>query len=213
MNNKLVKTAAALIKNNMDAFIVKNADEARATVETLLCEGAVIGVGGSQTLDQTGILELIKSDKYKFLDRYAKDLTPEDVERVMKENFFADYFICSANAITESGELVNVDGRSNRVAALLFGPENVIVVAGANKIVPTVSDGLERVKRVAAPKNCVRLSFETYCAKMGECVAAGGAIASGCGSEGRICCNYVISAYQRKKNRIKVILCEEPLGY
>lgn len=213
MDNRLIKTATALIKNNMDAFIVSTKEEAKRTVEELLYEGATIGVGGSVSLDEAGISELIRNDKYNFFDRYKKGLTAEEAEKVMKDAMFADFFLCSANAVTENGELINVDGRGNRVAALIFGPKNVIVVVGANKIVANVNEGLERVKTVAAPKNCVRLSCKTYCAEKGECVAAGGAIASGCMSDDRICCNYVVSAKQRVKNRIKVILCEESLGY
>ena len=213
MNDSIIKTATALIRNNMDAFIVKNADEARSTVEKLIKKGATIGVGGSVSLSECGIMDLVRQGEYKFLDRYKEGLTPEQTEQVMRDTLSCDYFLCSANAVTENGELVNVDGRSNRVAAVLYGPKNVIIVAGVNKIVKTVEEGLERVKRVAAPKNCVRLSCDTYCAKKGECVAAGGSVASGCNSPGRICSNYVVSAYQMNKNRIKVILCEEPLGY
>lgn len=114
--------------------------------------------------------------------------------------------ICSsANAITENGELYNVDGNSNRVAALVYGPDSVIVVAGYNKIVPDIDAAVQRVKKVAAPINAVRLHCETPCAKVGECM--------NCHSEGRICCNYVVSAQQRHKNRIKVVLVGEELGF
>ena len=113
-----------------------------------------------------------------------------------------------------NGELFNVDGNSNRVAALCFGPASVIVVVGCNKIVPTLHDAIRRVKQIAAPENAVRLHCRTYCASAGHCQGLDSdEMTAGCGSEGRICCNYVVSAHQRVPGRIKVILVGEPLGY
>ena len=117
---------------------------------------------------------------------------------------------------TERGELYNVDGNSNRVAAILYGPKSVIVVAGCNKIVPDLAAAVRRVKAKAAPENCTRLSCETFCRKTGECVSLrqeSSEMPEGCRSEARICCNYVVSAYQRQQGRIKVVLVGEPLGY
>ena len=111
----------------------------------------------------------------------------------------------SSNAVTEEGELYNVDGNSNRVAALAYGPDSVIVVAGCNKIVPDIAAAVERVKKIAAPVNATRLHCSTPCAKTGECM--------NCHSDGRICCNYLVSAQQRHQDRIKVILVGEELGY
>ncbi|MBR0141001.1 MAG: LUD domain-containing protein, partial [Ruminococcus sp.] len=128
----------------------------------------------------------------------------------------ADVFISSANAITEHGVVYNVDGNSNRIAAIAFGPKSVIIIAGYNKIVANLEEAEIRVKKEAAPPNCVRLNCDTYCAEKGECVSmnkSGRQIYDGCGGDGRICCNYLISAHQRHKGRIKVIIVGEELGY
>ncbi len=212
MNEILAVTAAALIKNNMEVFIVENAEQAKHTVELLIPEGATVAMGGSVTLSECGVDKLLDNGKYIFLDR-SKAATPEQATEIMRKGLLSDYFLCSSNAVTVNGELINVDGRANRCAAIMFGPKNVIMVVGANKIVENVAAGIDRVKTIAAPKNAKRLDCKTYCEKMGVCMGAGGTMTEGCNSPGRICCQYVVSAYQREKNRIKVILCEEPLGY
>lgn len=205
--------AKALRKNNIEAHIFKTAEQLCDYVESVLPVGAKIANGGSQSLIDSGVMELIKSEKYNYIDRFAPQNKQQE-KQMIADYFTADYFFCSTNAITENGELINVDGRSNRVAALLYGPENVIIVVGKNKIVKDINEGLYRIKTIAAPKNTVRLSCETFCREKGYCVAAENAdIASGCGSDARICCNYVISAHQREKNRIKVLLCCENLGF
>ncbi len=212
MNEMLAVTAAALIKNNMEVFIVKDAEEAKRTVELLIPEGATVTMGGSVSLAECGVDKLLSSGKYNFLDR-SKAETPEEATEIMRQGLLSDYFLCSSNAVTINGELINVDGRANRCASILFGPKNVVMVVGANKIVDSVEAGIERVKTIAAPKNTKRLGCSTYCEKTGVCMGAGGDMTEGCKSPARICCQYVISAYQREKNRIKVILCEQPLGY
>ena len=128
----------------------------------------------------------------------------------------ADAFFTSSNAVTENGELYNVDGNSNRVAAILYGPKSVIVVCGVNQLVRNISEAIERVKTKAAPPNTVRLGIDTYCAKAGQCVSLNKEnpeLCEGCHGDGRICCNYVVCAQQRHVNRIKVIIINEELGY
>lgn len=203
----------ALNKNNIEAHVFETAKELCDYVESILPSGAKIANGGSQSLNESGVMDLIKSGKYNYIDRFAPQ-NKEQEKQMIADYFTADYFFCSVNALTENGELVNVDGRSNRVAALIYGPENVVLIVGKNKIVKDVHEALYRVKTVAAPKNTVRLNCDTFCKEKGYCVAAQNAdIATGCGSGARICCNYVVSAYQREKNRIKVLLCEENLGF
>ena len=124
----------------------------------------------------------------------------------------ADAYITSSNAITEDGRLFNVDGNGNRIAALCFGPKSVIVIAGKNKIVKTIEEAQLRVKTVAAPKNCQRLSCNTYCSKTGSCAAKDEPF-GGCDSKDRICSTYVVTSYQRNAGRIKVIIVDENLGY
>ena len=129
--------------------------------------------------------------------------------------FCADAYLTSSNAITEQGELFNVDGNCNRVAAMLFGPKSVIVVAGYNKIVANLEEAVLRLKKVAAPANCIRLNRDTYCAHAGECKGVCGSMTEGCSSPDRICAGYTVIAKQQPKyaGRIKVILVGEELGY
>lgn len=214
--NSINKTINALKRNNMDAYYCDTSADALKLVENLIKAGDTVTHGGSVTLTETGITKLLANGNYNYLDRKAPGLNREQVEEIYRRTFMADVFFTSANAITENGELYNVDGNSNRVAAILYGPESVIVVAGYNKIVPNIESAINRVKTIAAPKNTIRLNCDTYCAKQGECVSLNKEkrfLCDGCQSEQRICCNYVISAHQRKKNRIKVIIIGEELGY
>lgn len=217
MDTKIQKVLENLQKNNMQAYFAKDKDEALKTVESLIRKGDTVSVGGSVTLNEIGVLELLSSGEYNFLDRYKKGLTPEEIKKVFADTFAADCFICSSNAITENGELYNVDGNCNRIAALTFGPKSVIVVAGKNKIVPTLKDAVLRVKTVAAPKNTVRLGLNTYCSKNGECVSLKVGdkygMLSGCDSPDRICATATVTSMQRNKGRIKVIIVDEDLGY
>lgn len=196
------KTMVNLQKNNMDAYFVQTKAAAADKVKELLTEGETVASGGSATLGQTGILDLLRSGKYHYLDRSAPGI---DVDDVFRRTFSADSYLVSSNAVTEEGELYNVDGMGNRVSAMIFGPKSVIVVAGYNKIVKDRDEAVERVKRSAAPANVVRLGGKAACAKTGECV--------NCANDARICCSYVFLARQRIKGRIKVIIVGEELGY
>ncbi len=200
--------------NNMKPIIAETSADALEIVKTLIKDGDTVASGGSMTLAETGIMELLRSGAYNYLDRAGK--TGEEAEAVYRAAFSADVYLTSSNAITESGELYNVDGNSNRVAAICYGPKSVIVVAGRNKIVPELKDAVMRVKRFAAPMNTARLGCETYCRSKGVCMAietGADGMTAGCGSESRICCSFVVSAQQRIKDRIKVILVNEDLGY
>ncbi len=202
-----------LKRNNMNALAVETASDALEYIKNTIPHGATVSNGGSVTLSQIGALDMIRAGDYNFLDRSADGLSRDEIEEIYRKSFFADYYLMSTNAITEDGLLYNVDGNSNRVAALVFGPKNVIIVAGKNKIVKDINEAVERVKTIAAPKNCVRLNCATYCNSKGECVCADSNYFDGCDSDGRICCNYVITSKQRKKNRITVIIVNEDLGY
>ncbi len=214
IKKRLEKTAEALRRNNMEAYVTENSAEAVEKVRELLHKGDSISCGGTVTLEECGVKELMRSGDYDFIDR-SKAQTPEEAEEVYRRTFCCDTFLTSANAVTECGEIYNVDGNSNRVAAIAYGPKNVIFVVGYNKIVPTIADAVTRVKKVCAPANGARLGTGTPCEKTGECISCktGGDVAKGCLSERRMCCNYLVSAYQRHKNRFKVILVAEELGY
>lgn len=213
---RIDKTMDNLRRNKMEPYFCETSAEARELVKTLIKEGDTISSGGSVTLKQTGIYDIITSGAYNYLDRSREGITPEEIEEVYRKTFCADAFFTSTNALTENGELYNVDGNSNRVAAILYGPKSVIVVCGVNKLVKDINEAAYRVKTKAAPPNTVRLNKGTYCAKAGQCVSLNKEapeLCDGCHSDGRICCNFVICAQQRHINRIKVIIINEELGY
>ena len=163
-----------------------------------------------------GITELLKCGDYNYLDRTVPGLTAEQKQEIYRKAFFADVYLTSANAITENGLLFNTDGNSNRVAAIMYGPTSVVVVAGYNKIVADLDEAFLRLRTVASPKNTVRLNCATPCAKTGKCISLNNEnskFGDGCKSPQRICCNYTVTAQQRNKDRIKVIIVGEELGY
>ena len=202
MQSIIKRTLDNLEKNRFKAVYVNNGSEALNLIRSIIPEGAYTASGGSRTLAETGIID------------YLKEHT--DYHKEYKDAYAAEYYLASANAVTEHGELYQVDGRSNRVSAMLFGPEHVIVIAGINKLVPNVRRAMERVKEEAAPPNSERLECDTPCTKTGRCVGAMSAdhlCTLGCTSEDRICCSYTIFGPQRQKDRITVILVGETLGY
>lgn len=213
MEKQIETVIRNLERNNMKGYYVPSCKDVPAQVEALLHEGDSVSVGGSMTLQQCGVMDLLRSGRYRFLDRAAPGLTPEQVRQVYLDGFGADAFLSSTNAITLNGELYNVDGNANRVANLCYGPRSVILVAGCNKIVTDLHAAQIRVKRVAAPENVARLSCETYCAHTGYCQGMDGDMADGCHTPGRICCTYLVQGYQREAGRIKVILVGQELGY
>ena len=210
---QIEKTMAALRRNNMDAYFADTAEQARELALSLIPEGSVCASGGSVTLAETGIIDALKAGNYRYVDRAAAGLSAKEREAAMIQAMTADCYLASANAVTEDGTIYNVDGNSNRVSALLYGPRSVILVVGINKLVKNLDEAIRRVKTVSAPKNCERLGCDTYCRRAGVCVAVDGAMTDGCHSDARICCNYVVMARQRQKSRIKVILVGESLGY
>ena len=215
IEKRIQKTGENLKKNNMEFYYAETRADVCPIVASIIKEGDVITNGGTVTMGECGLKELVSSPKYQYLDR-SNASTPEEVAALYRKAFSADVYISSSNAITEDGVLYNVDGNSNRIAAIAFGPASVIIIAGYNKIVKDLKEAELRVKREAAPPNCVRLDCATYCKEKGECVSLNKAdrqIYDGCSSDSRICCNYLISAHQRHKGRIKVIIVGEELGY
>ena len=205
-----------LRKNNMEPYFVNTKQEVVPLVESLLKEGETLSCGGSMSLKETGVFDLLKSGKYNFLDRSTEGLTKEQIDEIYRKTFSADTFFASANAVTEQGEIYNVDGNANRVAAIMFGPQSVILIVGKNKIVKDLNEAQLRVKTVCAPLNTKRLNCDTYCNKTGKCVSLkneGSFMSDGCDSDGRICCSYTVLGHQRIKNRIKVIIVNETLGF
>ncbi|MEG1073936.1 MAG: lactate utilization protein [Ruthenibacterium sp.] len=202
---RMERTAAALRKNNMEAYCVDTAAEVVPLIRTLLQEGDVVAAGGGMSLTETNVLDLLNSGAYQYLNRSKPGLTKDEIEKIYRDTFSADCYFASSNAVTEQGELYNVDGNGNRVAAISFGPKRVILVVGCNKIVPDLDAAKARVAQIAAPTNAVRLSCKTPCTVSGTCM--------NCKSPARICCTYVVQRYQRNAGRIHVILVGEALGY
>ena len=205
INKRIDKTLKNLQRNKFDARYVETSEEAVQAVRDMLPEGAAVSFGGSMTLIESGVTDMLAQLPIRLLDRNKPGLTPEQVKDIYRATFSCDVYLCSTNAVTEEGELYNVDGNSNRVAAMLYGPDRVIVVAGVNKIVADVAEANQRVRSVAAPANATRIGCSTPCVITGTC--------QDCRSDGRICCNTVVMRQQRHPGRVTVLLVGETLGY
>lgn len=208
------KTMQNLEKNGIKPYFVESKADVVPLVKKLINKGESVSNGGSVSLKETGVMDLIACGDYDFIDRTG--LEGEQLRQAYIKAFGCDTYFCSSNAVTENGELYNVDGNSNRVACIVYGPKQVIMVVGINKIVKNIDEAVARVKRTCAPKNTVRLNISTPCNKTGECISLSkdnSSMCDGCLGKGRICCNYVVSAQQRHKDRIKLIIVNEELGY
>lgn len=208
------KTMENLDKNGIKPYFVETKEEVVPLIKTLINKGESVSNGGSMSLKETGVFELLKCGDYDFIDRTG--LEGEEIRQAYIRAFGCDTYFCSSNAVTENGELYNVDGNSNRVACIVYGPRQVIMVVGINKIVKDINEAITRVKEKAAPPNTKRLSCKTPCEATGSCISLNKdnpLMCDGCQSPQRICCNYVVSAKQRHKDRIKVIIANENLGY
>ena len=191
-------------KRFIEGYYCETAEEAKALALSLVPQGASASFGGSMTLEETGILEALRNRNDITLFDRATATTPQEMKKIMHDALSCDYYFMSSNAITVDGELVNIDGNGNRVAALIYGPENVIIIAGMNKISKNVEEALTRVRNTASPLNCIRLNKNTPCAKNGVC--------GNCLSD-TICDQIVITRASRVPKRIKVILVGQELGY
>lgn len=202
---RINRTIEALKKNNMNGYFAKGKAEIIKIIEGIVKTGDVVSCGGSMSLFEVGIIDYLREGKYKLLDRYEEGLSREEIENIFREAFFADAYITSTNAITEGGELYNVDGNGNRVAAMIYGPKKVIVIVGVNKIVKDVDEAIKRNKEISGPANNKRLNKSNPCTKLGYC--------TDCSSNERICNAYTLIKKQGNKDRIHVIFLNEELGY
>ena len=206
---KILRTIEALNKNNMNGYLVNTKEELiekiKELVKELVKENSTVSCGGSMSLFETGIIDHLRSGRYNFLDRYKEGLSREEITKLFKESFFADAYFASSNAVTEDGKLYNVDGNGNRVAAMLFGPEKVILVVGVNKIVKNIDEAVIRNKEISAPTNAKRLNKMTPCTKVGYCMD--------CKSNDKICREFTVISSQVNKDRIHVIFMNENIGY
>ncbi len=202
---RLRKVVEALEGNGMEAFVTDTRKEALTRALTLIPKGATVGLGGSRTVGEVGLLEALRQGDYTLYDQYRDGLSPEESMRIRKDGTHADCFVSGSNAITYDGKIVNVDGLGNRLAGFCFGPGTVIIVAGRNKIVPDLDAALYRVRNVAAPMNARRFGVKTPCVETAEC--------SDCDLPERICNLTLIIEKSKIEGRMKVILVNEDLGF
>ncbi len=205
MREMLEQVAENLRKRNFEARVVADCGEALKVALELIPQGASAGLGGSETVREIGLLDALRGGGYELYDQYEEGISREENFARRRKGLAADVFVTGANAIAREGALAYIDGIGNRVAALAFGPEKVIVVAGRNKICETLQQAQDRVQTYVAPKNAKRFGVDTPCAATGECVD--------CDSEQRICNIYVVVRRQRAPGRFHVILVDEDLGY
>jgi L-lactate utilization protein LutB len=191
-------------KRGIEGYYCENATEALATAKRFLTPGCSISWGGSETLKEIGLLDALSSSDYVIYDRETAK-TPEESAQLYSKIVMVDYYFMSSNAITLDGQLINIDGKGNRVACLITGPKNVIIIAGMNKIAVNVDAAIDRVRNMATPPNVVRLGKKTPCAETGKC--------ANCLVDDCICNQIVITRRSGTPGRIKVILVGEELGY
>jgi len=193
----------ALSRRGMDGYYCENSRAAVEKALSLIPESSTVTWGGSESIKECGLLEALSHAPVVLWDR--SDIKPEDKKDFYRKAFTADVFLMSTNAITLDGQLVNIDGTGNRVAALSYGPDRVILIVGMNKVCPDLESAVSRVHNVAAPPNCMRLHMETPCAKDGIC--------HNCLSPQKICNMLHVMHYNRFPGRIQVILVGESLGF
>jgi hypothetical protein len=207
-NLKLQKVKAALEANNFEVFVADSSEEAvKMIMETILPAMDIKSVswGGSMTFLGTGLYDHLKNNSgFKVLDTYDTSLSNDEKMQLRREALLTDLFITGTNGVTEDGCLVNLDMIGNRVGGLTFGPKNVLVLTGRNKIVPDLGAAMDRIKTYVAPANVMRLDMKTPCFKTGEC--------SECKSAARICNTWTITQKSFPKKRVKVVLINEDLG-
>ena len=201
------KRGEILVKNlrsrHYDAYFCETKADALAKALELIPKGATVGWGGAMSAKQIGLLDAVNAGDYNAIDR-DKTSTPEERKKAMKSCLLADVFITGANALSLDGQMVNIDGVGNRVAAIVYGPESILVIAGMNKVMDTLEAAVIRARTIAAPMNKQRFPHQTPCEITGAC--------GDCKSEGCICNQILITRNSKPAGRIKVILVGEDLG-
>ena len=202
------KRAQVLVKNlksrHFEAYYCPDSASALAKALELIPEGASVGWGGALSAQQIGLIDAVKSGNFAAIDRDAAT-TPEERTQALKRCLTADVFLCGANALSLDGQMVNIDGTGNRVAAIAYGPDMILVIAGMNKVCDTLDDAVTRARTIAAPMNKQRFPFKTPCEVTGAC--------ADCKSEESICNQILITRNCRPAGRIKFVLVGEELGF
>ena len=195
------KVIKGLESRNMKGYFAHSKEEALQMALQMIPEESTVTMGGGMSVHEIGLVKALKEGNYNFIDR---DEYKDRREAVLK-GYDADFFLTSTNAITEDGVMINIDGSSNRVSAMAYGPKKVIYIVGMNKVCSDVDSALKRARNVAAPINAVRIGTDTPCTKSGTCM--------NCKSPDTICCQFLITRFSREKDRANVILVNEPLGF
>ena len=195
------KVIAGLASRNMEGFYAETREEALAKVLELVPEGSSVTMGGCTSAREIGLVDALSDCSRDFIDRDAI----ADKRTAMLAAYDADVFVSSANAMTEDGVVVNIDGNANRVSAIAQGPRKVVMIVGMNKICPDLDSALKRARNVAAPVNAQRFGLSTPCAKTGAC--------ADCKSPDTICCQFLVTRYSHHPGRIKVVLVNDSLGF
>lgn len=196
-----------LKKRGIEGLFCESSAQAVAEICRMVPASSLVGLGGSETVMESGLIDALRRMDIRLLDRYKEGVSKEEVDAMRRQGLQADIFICSSNAITGDGKLVNVDGTGNRVAAMIYGPKKVIVIAGMNKVASDLEGAIARVKNTAAPANSIRVNVETPCSKTGFCQDPH------CHPPRRICCQLVITEASTTPGRVTVVLVGESLGY
>lgn len=192
-----------LQKRGMEGYYCADSKSAVQKALSLIPEGSTVTWGGSESIKECGLMEALKDAPVTLWDR--KDVKPEDMKAFYLKAFSANVYLMSSNAITLDGQLVNIDGTGNRIAALTYGPDRVILIVGMNKVCPDLESAITRVHNVAAPPNCMRLNIENPCTKDGIC--------HNCLSPTKICNMLHVMHFNRFPGRIQVVLVGEQLGF
>lgn len=198
------KVIKALNSRNIEAFYAESKKDALKIALELIPEGSKVAWGGSMSIEEIGLKAAICEGNYDEINRdLAKN--PEEKREMELATYNADYFLTSANAISEDGVIVNIDGNSNRVSAIAYGPKHVLMIVGMNKVVKDAENALSRARNEAAPINAQRFNIDTPCKKTGACFD--------CLSPSSICCQFLITRRSMHAGRMKVILVNEELGF
>lgn len=199
------KVIAALDRNNYNVIYVETKEKALRAAKQLIPKGVSVGLGGSMTVAECGILDMLQNGKYELYNQYREGLTPDESANLRRKGLTAQFYVTGTNAVTMDGKLVNIDGTGNRAAAITYGPEKVIIVVGINKIVTSVQEGIDRARNHSAVLNSKRLNITNPCVKTGKC--------EDCKVLTRICNHLVITERQSKKGRVTIIIVGEELGF
>jgi len=195
------KVIKGLASRNMTGYYAADKEEALKTALDLIPEGSTVTMGGGMSVHEIGLVDALKEGNYDYIDRDKA----EDPRAAMLAAYDADVFLASCNAVTEDGILVNIDGNANRVSAIAQGPKKVVFIVGMNKICDDIDGAIKRARNVAAPINAQRFGLNTPCSSTGSCM--------NCKSPDTICCQFLVTRFERHPGRVHIVLVNDNLGF